>query len=396
MNIGIFTDTYYPEINGVANSAYQLKKELEARGNNVYVFTVSNPKMRDYETHVFRISSIPLVLLKDRRIGCTTLGFWYKVIKNLNLDVIHTQTEFTVGHIGRKVARKLGIPLIHTYHTIYEDYTHYLRIPGNQKLRGTIRSLSRVCCDHADIVVVPTKKVKNLLISYGVKKNIVVQPTGVDLAKFQNVEETQVERLREQYGLKHTDHVLISIGRLSKEKSIDEIIALTEKIRQTDQRIKLVIVGNGPEEKILKKIVIDRQLDNCVIFTGAVNWSEIQNYYALGNVFVSASTSETQGLTYVEALASGKPLLVKKDECLNEILEYGKNGYSFTTDSEFISNYQKFFEANEWTNMNASAVDAAKHISSSRFGYGIEQIYMDALKAEKEGQTYEKIHAVAG
>lgn len=396
MNIGIFTDTYYPEINGVANSTYQLKRELEERGNNVYVFTVSNPKMTDFEKHVFRMKSIPLALLKERRVGCSILSSWYKVIKELNLDVIHTQTEFTIGHIGRKAARKLGIPLIHTYHTIYEDYTHYLKFPGNQKLKGAIRSLSRVCCDKADNVVVPTKKVRNLLIKYGVKKNIIVQPTGIDLGKYQNTDAKQVKVLREQYGLKDTDHVLISVGRLSKEKSLDEIIMLTGKLRQTDQRIKLIIVGDGPEEKQLKKLVIQRRLDNCVTFTGAVPWIEIQNYYALGNVFVSASTSETQGLTYVEALASGKPLLAKRDDCLNGLLEYGENGYSFTTDCEFISNYNKLFEDDNWSTMKDSAVNAANHISSAQFGAGIEHIYIDAVKKEKEVQAYEKIHAVAG
>ena len=118
MRIGIFTDTYYPEINGVANSVFQLKKELEDRGNEVYVFTVSNPMATETENHVYRMVSIECPLLRERRISYALFYQWFQIIKELKLDIIHTQTEFMVGHIGRKAARKLHIPLIHTYHTI--------------------------------------------------------------------------------------------------------------------------------------------------------------------------------------------------------------------------------------------------------------------------------------
>lgn len=149
MRIGLFTDTYYPELNGVANSVFQLKKELENRGNDVYVFTVSNPAIKQAEEKVYRLKSIPCSLLKERRMSCTFFHEWFRIIRELKLDIIHTHTEFMVGHIGRKAAEKLHIPHIHTYHTIYEDYTHYLKIPGNEKLKGVIRGLSCICCNHA-------------------------------------------------------------------------------------------------------------------------------------------------------------------------------------------------------------------------------------------------------
>lgn len=208
MKIGIFTDTYYPEINGVANSAYQLKKELEKRGNTVYVFTVSNPDVKEKEEHVFRMKSLPLVLLHDRRVGCSRANTWLHTIRDLHLDIIHTQTEFSVGHIGRKAAEKLGIPMVHTYHTIYEDYTHYLKIPGNENLKGIVRIMSRHCCDNADLVIVPTDKVKHLLLEYGVSKQVLVQPTGIDLGKFHTIDSTLVNRLRTDYHLSKDMHAL--------------------------------------------------------------------------------------------------------------------------------------------------------------------------------------------
>ena len=132
MNIGIFTDTYYPEVNGVANSVYQLKQGLERRGHTVYIFTVSNPDMGNIiEDNVIRIVSLPFLFLKERRVAAPIARAWRRKIESFHLDIIHTQTEFGMGHLGRKAAEYLGVPHVHTYHTIYEDYTHYLKVPGN-------------------------------------------------------------------------------------------------------------------------------------------------------------------------------------------------------------------------------------------------------------------------
>ena len=198
MKIGVFTDTYYPEANGVATSVFQLKKELERRGHTVYIFTVSNPGMKEKEENVYRIKSIPFLLLKDRRVGCPLIRKWVRRIRKLELDVIHTQTEFIIGHIGRKAAKECQIPLLHTYHTIYEDYTHYLKVPGNSNLKCVARAMSRYICEKANKVVVPTEKVRKLLIEYGVHKPIDVEPTGIDLSKFETYEPDKVRRLKEQ------------------------------------------------------------------------------------------------------------------------------------------------------------------------------------------------------
>lgn len=397
MRIGLFTDTYYPEINGVANSVFQLKKELENRGNEVYVFTVSNPDVKEREYHVYRMKSMECPLIKERRMSCAIFHHWFQIIKGLKIDIIHTQTEFMVGHIGRKAARKLQIPLVHTYHTIYEDYTHYLRVPGNEKLKGMIRSISCICCDHADKVIVPTDKVKNLLLSYGVRRPIVVQPTGLMLSRFRIVDCRKVDKIRSRYHIDATNHVLVSIGRLSKEKNLEEIIEFVSRLVIRDDSVRLLIVGDGPERKNLEEQVKEKKLSSYVAFTGEVNWKEIQNYYAVGDVFTAASTSETQGLTYAEALACGKPILVRKDDCLQNLLQNGKNGYCYQSESEFIKGYQKLFENERCRNMAPEVRKSVSNISSEIFGKNVEEIYAGLInQAKPEGDGFfERIHSMA-
>lgn len=397
MRIGLFTDTYYPEVNGVANSVMQLKKELENRGNRVYVFTVSNPEVGGKEHHVYRMKSIECPLIKERRVSYASFSHWFPVIKSLHLDVIHTNTEFMVGWIGRKAAAKLGIPLLHTYHTIYEDYTHYLKIPGNEKLKPVIRSLSCACCDHAEAVIAPTDKVKELLVAYGVKKPIVVQPTGILLSKFRLVDWKKVMQIKEKYGIEPGHHVLVSIGRLSQEKNLQEILTFMSRLIAMDDRARLLIVGDGPERKHLEEQAQKQKLSPYIRFTGQVDWKEIQNYYAAGDVFVSASTSETQGLTYIEAMACGKPVLVRKDECLKDVLQNGVNGYCYQTEEEFLEAYRMLFQKEQCRKMSGAVQESVEGLSSEAFGRNVEQIYTKLIDSRKtEGKEWHgQLYSVA-
>ncbi len=394
MNIGLFSDSYYPEINGVANSTYQLKKALEHIGHTVYVFSVANPDVTEVEMGVLRIHSFPLVLLKERRVSFSLPVFWIRKVAALKLDIIHTQTEFGMGFLGRKLANHLDIPFVHTYHTIYEDYTHYLRLPGNENLKMVARSFSRKYCDHADYIIVPTEKIKQLLESYGVHKMIIAQPTGVNFAKFLNFDTKEVDKIKEKYSLLSSDHILISIGRLSKEKNIAEIIEYLSKIIKIDQNVKLVIVGDGPEKESLQKRVETLGLMKQVVFTGVVSWKNIENYYAIGNAFVCASTSETQGLTYIEALATGRPILVRNDPCLEGVLQEGINGYGYDTYEEFLEGYKQIVMSEKYksTESISKIASTITDFSVERFASKIEEVYkmaIDNFQKSSEGEHKE-------
>lgn len=174
---------------------------------------------------------------------------------------------------------------------------------------------------------------------YKVTKPVKVIPTGLDLDKFQNVDQDHVAQIRKKYNLNTSDLVLSSIGRISQEKSLDQIISHFDQLSGMFPDVKLFIVGDGPGKEELEKLSSELGLTDRIIFTGYVDWNNIQDYYAAGDIFVSASESETQGLTYSEALAAGLPLLVKDDTCLKNVLKHKQNGYGFIDQSDFIQGF---------------------------------------------------------
>lgn len=384
MRIGLFTDTYYPEINGVATSTKQLKSGLERLGHEVFVFAPdSGEDIIDTEENVIRKYSIPFVLLKDRRVSVFRFNKAVKQIKKLNLDIVHSQTEFVMGHLAKLTAKHCNIPHIHTYHTVYEDYTHYLKIPGKNSefIKNLVRKLSRVMCDKADTIVVPTDKVKQLLESYKVKKKIYVQPTGIDCDKFHNTDTTHINLLKKKYNINYNYKVLVTAGRMSKEKNMIELVKYFPYILEKQPDTYFVIIGDGPEANNIKHYVKKLNLQNNVILTGSVSWDVVQDYYALGDIFVCASTSETQGLTYIEALTCGKPLLVRWDDCLEGVLDSGINGIGYNNVDEFVDGYFKISQDYDLYHKN-SLVYADK-FSNMTFAKNISKIYKSNLNNVK-------------
>jgi 1,2-diacylglycerol 3-alpha-glucosyltransferase len=332
MRIGIFTDAYDPQINGVVISTKILKKELEALGHHVTIITVSDPKVTDSEENILRLPSVPFAVLPNFRVGSIYSYKIMKSIKDLNLDIIHTQTEFSLGVFARIVAKKMGIPIVHTYHTMYEDYSHYFSVKAVDKYAKKLaRKFSKLVCNTVQNVVVPTKKVELVLQEYGLNKSINVIPTGVDVKPFDERRFTFEDklRLRNTLGLKD-EPVLLFVGRLAKEKSIDLVLKQLPETLKRVPNLKFLIVGDGPEMNRLKALSIEQGVEESVIFTGKVPWDQIGIYYGISDIFISASTTETQGLTYIEAMAAKKVVLARYDTNLDETIVDGVNGRFFT------------------------------------------------------------------
>lgn len=386
MNIGIFTETYYPEINGVATSSYMLKKELEKRGHQVYVFTTKTPGAPAQELNVFRVPSIPFLLITERRVGLFYQPKLAAIIKKLNLDIIHTQTEFSLGIFGRIMARELRLPIVHTYHTIYEDYTHYLtRFKAlDRRAKAFARTYSKVCCNTVEQVIVPTEKTRQLLIRYNVHKDISVIPTGIDLQKFDRsgYRPEEIDTIKKQYGILPDWKVLLYLGRVSQEKNLEEVIRAMPEYMKRRENTVFVVVGSGPASEKLKELVEQQGLSDRFIFTGAKPWDTIGLYYRLGDVFVSASRSETQGLTYIEALASGVPVVAREDQCLEDILEQGVNGYTFTDTEGLYYGLDQVLYLDQGTDYSANAEHSVRKFSTEEFARQVELVYQQVLSRD--------------
>jgi len=386
MNIGIFTDAYYPQINGVVISTVILKEELENLGHKVTVITVSDPNIDNDQSDVLRLRSIPFAVLPNFRVGQVYSHKMMKEIKALNLDIIHTQTEFSLGIFARIIAKKLHIPIVHTYHTMYEDYTHYFSPKRMEKTaKRMTQKLSCYLCRTVDSVVVPTKKVEDKLVDYGFKKDINVIPTGVNLRPFEPSQYSQsdISHTRRELNLDQHEKVILFVGRLAKEKSIDVIIKSMPDVLKENPSTKLVIIGDGPEMKNLKTLASDLECLDSVLFAGKKPWATIGKYYQIASVFVSASTSETQGLTYIEAMAARKPVIAKFDTNLEQTITDGVTGRFFYEDSELgllLNNVLRDELLSRYLAKNG--YDSVKNASSVEFGKSIEKVYKNTLNAK--------------
>ncbi|MTV81996.1 glycosyltransferase family 4 protein [Secundilactobacillus folii] len=376
MNIGLFTDTYFPQVSGVATSIKTLRHELEKQGHQVYIFTTTDPHVEKdvYERNIFRFPSIPFVSFTDRRIAFRGLLHAYQLAKELNLDVIHTQTEFSMGLIGKFVARALKIPCLHTYHTMYEDYLHYV---ANGKILKPVhvKQMTLAFCSHLDGVVAPSDRVLDKLTGYGVQVPIRVIPTGIDLDQYApNDEELDV---RDKYHVPASAPLLLSLSRVAYEKNIKALIDGFTTILQQIPDAYLMIVGDGPAKEDLEQQAHDLGLDEHVIFTGEINNNEVAAFYHAATLFASASDSESQGLTYIEALATDTKIVVKSSPYTDELLQDPDLGTTFKTDDEMVK--QLIYYLKHPKIMNKQALhDTLRASSSEAFGEKVVEFYQDA------------------
>lgn len=382
MNIGIFSDTYFPQLNGVATSIQTLRQELEKRGHQVYIFTPYDPRQaRENDGHIFRLPSMPVLFVRNYR-GCFVCPphILHK-INQLHLDIVHTQTEFSLGLLGKVISTTHGIPMVHTYHTMYEDYVHYIA-RGHLISPEGAREFSRFFCNTAMAIIAPSQKTESLLHSYGVQKPISVIPTGIDTTHFRKSNYTPAEilELRHSLGLQADTPVILSIGRIAKEKSIDLIIGALPELLQRLPQTKMVIVGEGNETENLHQYGNSLGIGSHLIFTGGKSWQEIGKYYQLGDVFCSASLSETQGLTFAESMAAGIPVVARRDPCIANIITDGKTGMLFDHPEELPDLlYHILTDQPLREKLSAAAQHAMEALSVEAFGDHVEALYQKVV-----------------
>lgn len=392
MRIGLFTDTYPPYINGVSTSVCMLKHALEKKGHQVYVVTVNNASLKykfEENDTVIRIPGIPVGIYDYRLTGVYPLRAT-NIIKKWKLDVIHSHTEFGVGTFARIIAKQLNIPLVHTYHTLYEDYVHYITHGYFDKSSKKIAEyLTLFYCDKtANELIVPTKKIYDLFKEkYEVDRNVHIVPTGIEIDRFfkENVDKNKVTELKKKLLLLKDDFVIVFVGRIAQEKNIVFLIEAQKEICKKHKNIKLIIIGDGPDSDEYKKLVKKYKLEENIIFTGKVPWEEVPCYYQLADIFATASTSETQGLTVIEAMAGGVAPLCIDDESFRTAVVDDLNGRIFKNKKEYIKDvYELYEDSNELKRLSHQARLNAERHSSKYYAEGVLDVYEHAIGNKKE------------
>lgn len=387
MRIGIFTETYTPYISGLVTSEVMLKKGLERLGHEVYVVTANLESFHyeyDEKERVLKVPGIPTGIYDSRLTALYPIKAVNK-IKSWNLDIIHSQTEFAVGTFARLLAYQFDIPLVHTYHTMYEDYVHYItKGYFDKSSKKIVEYLTLFYCDKtATELIVPTKKTYDLFKEkYQVDRNIHIIPTGIELERFylENIDLKKIEKLKRKYKLKKDDFVSIFIGRLAQEKNIEYLIEIIKDLVPKCPKLKLLIVGDGPDFDEYKKLIKDYGIEENIIMTGKVAWEDVPLYYHLCDIFLTASQSETQGLTVIEAMASSVPPICIDDESFRNTIIDGLNGRIFKTKKECKNIILELYNNHEEVKRlaNQARINAERY-SSKYFAQSVLDVYKYAI-----------------
>jgi len=381
MKILLTSDWNENQINGVSTSVKTLRDELRKRGHDVRVLSVSENSESLMEKTDYLIGSFPVPFYSGAR---QTLHFKDKLIKEIikwHPDIVHIQTEFTIGKIAKKIAKACNVPIINTSHTLYEDYAGYV-IPSKRLGRIIARRFTKSSYEESKAIITPSQKIKDLLLKYGVKSPIHVIPTGIDLDRFKKrIFLIEKAKLKAKLNIPSKAKVIVSIGRVAKEKNLDEIISFMPDLISENKNIILLIGGDGPYKKQIETQVKKLGIEKNVRFVGMIPPKETYKYYQLGDLFVCASTSETQGITYIEALACSLPLVCRYDECLEGVVENNKNGFTYSNKKEFITYIEKILH-NPLLHfkLKNNATATAKKFSKEKFGEDVEKLYIDVLK----------------
>ena len=392
MRIGIFTDSYPPFINGVSTSIVMLKNALEKKGHEVFIVTVNSDSYKyENEDKVIRIPGIPIGIFDYRLTGIYPLRAIEK-IRKWDLDIIHSQTEFGVGTFARIIAKQFDIPLVHTYHTMYEDYVHYITkgyFSGTGK--KIIEYLTKFYCDKtATELIVPTKKTYDLFKQkYHVERNIHIVPTGIEVEKFykESFPEEKLLKLRENLGYKKDDFIILFVGRIAKEKSVSFLIENQKEISKKHKKAKLLIIGDGPCLEEYQKQVNKQKITDNVKFLGKVQWEEIPKYYNIADAFVTASTTETQGLTVIEAMGASLPVVAIDDESFNTVVINDLNGNIFKNKKEYRKMITSLIEdTTKRERFSKQARITAEEHSTKYFADKVLAVYKKALGEEEQGE----------
>lgn len=326
LRIGLFTDTYAPQVNGVSISLQLISEGLRKRGHQVTIFAPKFPGYKDDQPNVMRLPS--LKYLNNPPIYVAVLGTprstWSLTRKHF--DVLHAHSPLSVGLLAYLTASTKRLPLIYTYHTSIADYTHYVKFIGGTKLmKRTAAWFSSASTNLGDQIVAPSPKFEKLLLKQKVRKPIHVIPNGIDLSSFKTAK--NVGALRNRLNVSVDAPILITVGRMDPEKRLDFIVEAFVKVSKQIPNVQLVFAGDGGARKDLEEKVNALDVKNKIHFLGMVNRNELPDVLHDATLFLSASTTEVHPISVIEAIAAGLPIIVVQDEAFEGMVENDLNGY---------------------------------------------------------------------
>jgi glycosyltransferase involved in cell wall biosynthesis len=307
-------------------------------------------------------------------------------LKKIGLDVIHVHSPFLLGRLGARCAKKLNIPLVFTFHTLYDQYVHYVPI-GQNITKEITRKFCADFCNHCDLVIVPTGIISEHLKEWGVNTEIKALPTGINIGSFRTKEK---DWLYLRFNIDTNEKLLITVGRLGKEKNFSFILKGFAQINSFFPRTRLVLVGSGPEKDALVHTAAELGILDKVVFTGTLSREEMAKAYNSAHIFVFASVTETQGLVVGEAKAAGLPTVAVKAFGISEMVENGVDGFLTDLDTDKFVDKVKLLLSNEdlRNTMSKNAIKNAEAISSENCAQRLLAHYSDVIEKSRHKKKF--------
>ncbi len=355
MKIAMFTDAYYPRINGVTVSVHSYATELSKLGHKVEVVCLeyseeqqknslfdekSSDKISPFK--IVRIPSAPFLFSKEDRM--MRLDKWYRIKRAMNEfkpDVIHINSEWTIGYFGALYAHHKKVPFVYTFHTMWEDYlSNYVAFLPSASMKTLGRNVVKFYLKRANEIIAPTKRIASVVKDYGVEKKVDILPTGIPDGKEECTAGEQRKMASKIYkkfpGLKGKK-ILLFAGRIVKEKNLPFLFDVLEKVQKENSKTALLFVGSGPYSEELQSLAIERGFSDSVFFTGYVPSDELVYFYKIASVFTFPSKTETQGLVTVEAMLAGLPVVAVGILGTVDVMQGDHGGFMVKEDTDEFS-----------------------------------------------------------
>ena len=388
MNIVMFTDAYYPRVNGVAVSVKSYAEELARLGHRVCIvcpdynsnyvdeydkdtffkhFFYEYAPYGDKNLELLRIPSDKLLWSHEDR--AVRLNQWHTVkeqVDKFKPDVVHVNSEFVMGWYGVAYARHAHIALVFTFHTLWEDYLeNYLHMIPSAFSQKIGRDLVKFYLKRADEIIVPTERIKSVIKRYGIDRPSDILPTGIP-SKIVDYDEKKAldfnEKFFSEFPLLKDKRILLFVGRIVKEKNLSFLFPIITRVVKSFPDVALLFVGGGPELEHLKNEAKKIDMDESIFFTDYRPREELVYFYHLSSVFVFPSLTETQGLVTVEAMMTGLPVVAIAEMGTLDVMQGDNGGFMVKNDEKLFADKviqlltdkelyaKKSKEAKEWGN----------------------------------------------
>ncbi len=374
MKIAVFTESFSPYISGVSRSVELAKKGLESLGHEVFIFAPGYPGCNEPEGKIFRFPSLP-TKYPGFRIAVPLPSF----IPKEHFDIVHSNSPFGLGLLGKRLAKNRRIPYVYSFHTLFTDYLHYIPAPRVLSKRLLISYMKRFCKNCGKIIV-PNLTTLEYVNDHGITGNFEIIPSGVDTELAKNA---SGKGLREKLGVPADAKVLLYVGRLSKEKNLPFLFYAFKKTAERCPNAYFVLAAGGPEQKNLKDLACNIGIWGKTVFAGQIKYPDILNYYKLADIFVFASKTETQGLVIAEAKACGLPVVAVNAGGIKESVADGRDGFLVSEDLEaFCERAVSLCENEELRAAMAKEAEenAAKDFSCGNVAKKLERVYNSLLR----------------